>query len=49
MTANRTSYGYYGDLVNNKGGTATSGNRSYANAVFGRARNTGTAYAYDNK
>ncbi len=49
LTGNRSSYGHFIDLNNNKWGTSTTGNRSYGYGVFSRIENTGTNYAYDNK
>ncbi len=48
LTANRTSYGHYVLMNNNKGGTAVTGERSYASGMHSLVRNTAGNYAYSN-
>ena len=48
LTGNRTSFGHYTNINNNKGGSSTSGNRSYATGEYSLVRNTAGSYAYQN-
>ena len=48
LTANRSSYGHYVQLNNNKWGSDTNGDRSYAYGNYALVRNQGTDYAYIN-